>query len=198
MTEIRKTLALDIPVIQPFHANFDILPRIADEGGMPDPFTEGEFILNVQQAWVLTSSLSRLGSETLEVRHIGVTGKLDFERMVLEVQEGKGCSATDDGVIVLETTAHTVDTTLVVSRPADSQATPLHLKLLVTWRRQGIMTLQYEWNTISVPIPELTFFPFAPRVLTGTSILLSSPTKFRLDRVKSPPRFPAKHHHIHL
>jgi hypothetical protein len=93
MTEIRKTLALDIPVIQPFHASFDILPCIVEDGGMPDPFAEGEFILNVRQAWVLTSSISRLGSETLEVQHVGMTGNLGFEKMALEVREGNGCSA---------------------------------------------------------------------------------------------------------
>jgi hypothetical protein len=98
MTEIHKTVALDIPVIQPFHASFDILPLVAEEGGMPDPFAEGEFMLNVRQAWLLTSSIGRLGSEMLEARHIGVEGNLELAGMALEIKEGKGCSS-DEGLI---------------------------------------------------------------------------------------------------
>jgi hypothetical protein len=98
MTEVHKTIALDIPVIQPFHASFDILPLVAEEGGMPDPFAEGEFMLNVRQAWLLTSAIGKLGSEMLEVRHIGVEGNLEVEGMALEIKEGKGCSS-DEGLI---------------------------------------------------------------------------------------------------
>jgi len=97
MTEIRKTVGLDIPVIQPFHASFDILPLVAEEGGMPDPFAEGEFILNVRQAWLLTSSIGKLGPEMLEVRHVGVEGNLEVAEVALGIREGKGCSP-DEGV----------------------------------------------------------------------------------------------------
>jgi hypothetical protein len=207
MTEIHKTVALDIPVIQPFHASFDILPLVAEEGGMQDPFAEGEFMLNVRQAWLLTSSIGRLGSEMLEVRHIGVEGNLEVEGMVLEIKEGKGCSS-DEGligftplsglgrlIVVLDTAGHAAETMLVVSRPEDSEATPLLLRLVVAWRRHG-MELWHEWNTISIPIPELNFFPFAPRVLAGRDPS-SNDTDTRCLPVKSLPWHPTEHHHIH-
>src|ERR1700737_1810919 len=38
LTEIRKTLPLDIPVIQLFHTTFDILPQLGRESDMPDMF----------------------------------------------------------------------------------------------------------------------------------------------------------------
>jgi len=94
MTEIRKTLSIDIPVIQPFHTTFDILPQVTENGGMPDPFSEGEYLLNVSQTWLLMSLITRLGSEKLELQHIGVKAMLDKEDMSLDIREGKGCSST--------------------------------------------------------------------------------------------------------
>ena len=95
MTEIRKTLSVDIPVIQPFHTTFDILPQVTENGGMPDPFSEGDHLLNVSQTWLLMSSITRLGSEKLELQHIGVNAVLDKEDMSLDILEGKGCSSTN-------------------------------------------------------------------------------------------------------
>jgi hypothetical protein len=95
MTEIRKTLSVDIPVIQPFHTTFDILPQVSENGGMPDPFNEGHYLLNVSQTWLLMSSITRLGSEKLELQHIGVNAVLDKEDISLEILEGKGCSSTN-------------------------------------------------------------------------------------------------------
>ena len=98
MTEIRKTLSVDIPVIQPFHTTFDILPRVTENGGMPDPFSEGEYLLNVSQTWLLMSSITRLGTEKLELQHIGVKAVLDKEDMSLNIREGKGCSSTNQNI----------------------------------------------------------------------------------------------------
>jgi Gryzun, putative trafficking through Golgi len=98
MTEIRKTMSLDIPVIQPFHTNFDVLPRVTENGGMPDPFSEGEYLLNVSQTWVLISSITRLGSEKLELQHVGVTGVFDMDNLSLNIIEGKGCFSTNENI----------------------------------------------------------------------------------------------------
>lgn len=87
MTQIQKTMSLDIPVIQPFHATFDILPRIAKDGGMPDPFAEGGYHLGVSQSWLLMSSITRLGSEKLQLQQIGVDGTSISEDHNLEIQE---------------------------------------------------------------------------------------------------------------
>ena len=87
MTEIHKTLSLDIPVIQPFHANFDILPHLVEDGGMPNPFIDGEYYLPVSQSWLLLSSITRLGSEKLEVQHISVTGTFKTEDMSIDARE---------------------------------------------------------------------------------------------------------------
>ena len=70
---------------------------------------------------------------------------------------------------MLDTAPRTADTSLVLTRPEDTDITILHLDLAVTWRRQS-SSLEHEWNTISIPIPELTFFPLVPRVLAGIAI----------------------------
>lgn len=101
MTEIKKTLSLDIPVIQPFHTNFDILPQITQNGGMPDPFSEGEYLLNVSQTWLLMSSITRLGSEKLELQQIGVTGVFDMDDLSLDIGEGRGCSSENQDTGIL-------------------------------------------------------------------------------------------------
>ena len=87
MTQIQKTMSLDIPVIQPFHATFDILPRIAKDGGMPDPFAEGGYSLGVSQSWLLMSSITRLGSDKLQLQQISVDGTSISEDHNLEIQE---------------------------------------------------------------------------------------------------------------
>jgi hypothetical protein len=55
---------------------------------------------------------------------------------------------------------------LALTRPEDTDITLLHLDLSVTWRRQSSSQAQ-DWNTITISVPELTFFPFAPRILAG-------------------------------
>ena len=94
MTEIRKTMLLDIPVIQPFHVNFDILPRVAKDG-MPDPFGEGGYRLGVSQSWLLLSSITRIGSEKLELQHIGVDNILPTEDLQLDILEVDAISSTE-------------------------------------------------------------------------------------------------------
>jgi hypothetical protein len=181
MTEIRKTLSLDVPVIQPFHTIFDILPRIAKDGGMPDPFSEGDYSLGVSQSWVLVSSITRLGSEKLELQNLGVDGtslrddhNLDIREVEGNYSPGEplpGIHRLENLIVVLDTVPHTAKTVLTLTRAADTDTTVLHLDLAVTWRRQS-SSQTYEWNTISIPIPELTFFPFAPRILAGPLLLV--------------------------
>ena len=70
-------------------------------------------------------------------------------------------------MIVLDTAPHLAQTSLLLTRREDTEMTLFQLHLVVTWRRQSSSQC-YEWNSISIPIPELTFFPFAPRVLAST------------------------------
>ena len=94
MTEIRKTLSLDIPVIQPFHTTFDILPQIAKDG-MPDLFSEGGHRLSVSQSWLLMSSITKLGSDKLELQHIGVDGIPSLEDLHLDIKEVSCISSSE-------------------------------------------------------------------------------------------------------
>jgi hypothetical protein len=179
MTEIKKTLALDVPVIQPFHTVFEILPRVTENGGMPDPFGEGERLLSVSQTWLLMSSITRLGSEKLELQHISVKGNFDPDDLSLDIREGKGCFPTDESIgkyreikqltVVLDTVPHSAETSLVLTRRENTDISLLRLDFAIIWRRQS-SSLMHEWNTIAIPIPELTFFPFMPRVLAGSPV----------------------------
>ena len=69
-------------------------------------------------------------------------------------------------MVVLDAAPHLAETNLIVTRRENTEITLLHLDLTVTWRRQS-SSETHDWNTISIPVPELTFFPFAPRVLAG-------------------------------
>jgi hypothetical protein len=183
LTEIRKPVTIEIPVIQPFHTTFDIFPYLSEGGrGMPDPFGGDEYPLKVEQVWSLISSITRFGAENLEVRKIKVDTREIPEGVALKIDEMKGCSSNDDKpigkasaapelIIVLDTTAHTAETWLSLTRPEDTETTLLHLNLSVTWRRQSSTT--DDWNTLTIPVPELTFFPFAPRILAGSPPIYS-------------------------
>ena len=74
-----------------------------------------------------------------------------------------------------------METILILRRPADTDVSIFDLNLAITWRRHSL-SHSYDWNFISIPMPELTFFPFAPRVLAGV------PTSLPIDirRISSP------------
>lgn len=76
-------------------------------------------------------------------------------------------------IIVLSTKSHTVETALVITRREDTDISLLNLNLIINWRRQS-SSQEYQWNSIPIPVPELTFFPFTPRVLAGF---------FKLERI---------------
>lgn len=150
---------------------------------MPDPFGGDEYPLKVEQVWSLISSITRFGGENLDVRRIEVRTEDKYEGLVLKIDEMRGCSAKDEKpigkklavielIVVLDTTAHTAETRLSLTRPEDTEITLLHLNLSVTWRRQSSTT--DDWNTLTIPVPELTFFPFAPRILAGPPLLYSN------------------------
>jgi hypothetical protein len=95
LTEIRKPLLFDIPVIQPFNTAFEILPALAENTRMPDPFGEEEYPLQVLQNWSLMTSVTRLGSDTLEVKEITVT-RSDQDEMSLHISKTVDSSALSD------------------------------------------------------------------------------------------------------
>jgi hypothetical protein len=95
LTEIRKPLLFDIPVIQPFNTAFEILPALAENTGMSDPFGEKEYPLQVLQNWSLMTSVTRLGSDTLEVKEITVT-RSDQNEMSLQISKTMDSSASSN------------------------------------------------------------------------------------------------------
>ena len=72
-------------------------------------------------------------------------------------------------MVVLDIVPHTAETLLTLTRGNDTDTTVLQVDLVVIWRRESLSET-YEWNTLSIPVPELTFFPFAPRILAGNHI----------------------------
>jgi hypothetical protein len=66
----------------------------------------------------------------------------------------------------LDSAPHNAETKFVLTRPEGSEISDVRLDLSVKWRRKTPSS-ENEWNMITIPIPELTFFPFAPRILAG-------------------------------
>jgi hypothetical protein len=173
-TEVVKRALIDVPVIQPLQTTFDIFPQLASQSGMPNIFADEEEPLRVSQTWRLVSSISRIGSDLLELKRIQVIGECNVDNVSVDIIDGS--SSIDDISrnvascyvnVVLDTLSHHTETTLTLKRPIDTEANLLlHLNLSITWRRQST-TQKYEWNELIVPIPELSFFPFAPRILAG-------------------------------
>jgi len=104
----------------------------------------------------------------LDLQHIGVTGTFNLEEMSVELYEGDGCSPANDQVFELDNVPHNAETKFVLTRPEGSEITDVSLDLSVKWRRKTPSS-ENEWNIITIPIPELTFFPFAPRILADVT-----------------------------
>lgn len=99
LTEIRKPLLFDIPVIQPFHTSFDILPALTEDEGMPNPFGDEEYPLHILQKWILMTSITRLGSDNLEVERIVVVRRHDGDEMPLDISETVVNSSSNDEIL---------------------------------------------------------------------------------------------------
>jgi hypothetical protein len=99
LTEIRKPLLFDIPVIQPFHTAFDILPALVEDEGMPDPFGDEEYPLQILQKWILMSSITRLGSDNLEVQRISIARRQDRDELSLDISETEVISSSSNEVL---------------------------------------------------------------------------------------------------
>ena len=84
-TEVVKRALLDIPVIQPLQTTFDIFPQVARNSGMPNIFHEGPNSLPVAQMWRLCASISRIGSDMLELKNIRILGECEAEGSQLDI-----------------------------------------------------------------------------------------------------------------
>jgi len=83
---VKKAL-LDIPVIQPLQTTFDIFPLLSAGDEMPNIFKEGDDTLRVSQTWRLITSISRIGSDKLELKGIRINGGCDAENSSLVIRE---------------------------------------------------------------------------------------------------------------
>jgi len=96
LTEIRKHLSLDIPVIQNLQASFDILPSPSPRSGMPYAFSEDVFPAFVSQRWLLITSIAKIGRVELEIHNVFVRGTEVTEGFAMELHKGRGCSPIAD------------------------------------------------------------------------------------------------------
>jgi Gryzun, putative trafficking through Golgi len=68
--------------------------------------------------------------------------------------------------VVPDIEPYILQTVLTLTRLEGTDTAHYNLNLILTWRRQST-SQKYSWNSITIPIPELTFFPFTPRILAG-------------------------------
>jgi Gryzun, putative trafficking through Golgi len=85
-TEVIKRALLDVPVIQPFQATFEIVSLLGE--GMPDFFGEEE--LCVRQEWRVMTAISRIGAEVLELKDIVMVDTSDTAGVELKTEDEVG------------------------------------------------------------------------------------------------------------
>ncbi|EGD86635.2 hypothetical protein H113_05191 [Trichophyton rubrum MR1459] len=178
---ISKAISLDLPFIQPFEANHNFLPRL-HLSPWPDFFNIDESeASNMQQRWLLNSTLMPLARETLVIE--------DVKLRVVAVEVGKICSITtasdsskqSGNRYIRPEEPQSTDFMVVIERLAmeDRLQTGVSFELKIKWRRdeqQDVFEAETTSPEISLPtesvitsltVPRFSIPMSEPRVLAS-------------------------------
>ncbi|GAO49352.1 hypothetical protein SAICODRAFT_22438 [Saitoella complicata NRRL Y-17804] len=181
-TKIRKTLEISIPVMEPFHAAYDFSPRVNSK--WPEPFSTSDPLtsfLEIAQSWALTSTLSSLGSITMEIEGLELVLEDTLGPASVKVRHGHGCrSDGNDNLVWDSSIAHKAEFVLDCTKAEDQvyEESFVDTVIAIHWRRhQEVENAEAHWNTAYLMVPRLHIPSFEPRVLAETILYPSFPRK---------------------
>lgn len=175
-TPITQTTTFQLNIVNPFEANYDLLPRIHpdpwpslfDPNGVRDPAAAAP--KGLSQTWCLVTRYASFAAEDLRVVDVAIrvqgspTVRCDATRTVPD------SPSPEDGWLVKPKVIQDAAFDLVAQRATldDRSPTQLNVSFLIRWKRADASSAS-EPNTTTLPVPRFAIFGIEPRVLASAS-----------------------------
>lgn len=178
-TPITQTTTFQLNIVNPFEANYDLLPRIHpdpwpslfDPNGVRDPTAAAAAPKGLSQTWCLVTRYASFAAEDLRVVDVAIrvqgspTVRCDATRTVPE------SPSPEDGWLVKPKVIQDAAFDLVAQRATldDRSPSQLNVSFLIRWKRADDASPASELNTTTLPVPRFAIFGIEPRVLASAS-----------------------------
>ncbi|KAK4126992.1 hypothetical protein N657DRAFT_611212 [Parathielavia appendiculata] len=182
-TPISQTAVFQLKVVNPFEANYDLLPRVHrdpwpslfdPEGIAPPSTAEGDSIplppKGISQAWTLIARYASFASEPLRVKDVDITIQPQPTAFRCTSTKCTELPASGAGRLVKPKTIQEAAFDLAAQKLTVDDRSHAHLdvSLLIKWTRVDTND-QTTSNITTLPIPRFTLFGTEPRVLASVS-----------------------------
>jgi hypothetical protein len=182
-TPISQTVVFQLNIVNPFEANYDLLPRVHsdpwpslfDPEGVAisrdDDETTHTFLppKGISQAWCLVTRYASFASEPLRVTDIDISIQPSPATFRCTSTKRTNLPASGAGSLIHPKTIEEAIFDLAAQKPTvdDRSPSPLDISLTIKWTRPDTDPSSSQINTTTLPIPRFTLFGTEPRVLAS-------------------------------
>ncbi|KAH6616984.1 Gryzun, putative trafficking through golgi-domain-containing protein [Chaetomium tenue] len=183
-TPISQTAIFQLNVVNPFEANYDLLPRVHPNPwpSLFDPDTISLPITNdsddttpqpptgISQAWSLVTRYASFASEPLLVTDVDIAIQPSTTSRCTTTTKHTNLPTSGTGRLIHPKTIEEATFNLSAQKLTidDRSHAPLDISLIIKWTRPNPDTPNTP-NTTSLPIPRFTLFGTEPRVLASVT-----------------------------
>lgn len=189
-TPISQTAAFQLNIVNPFEANYDLLPRVHpepwpslfDPDGVALPITSDSSESTphppngISQAWCLVTRYASFASEPLRVTDIDIAIQA-FPAFRCSFNKRTGLPPSGAGRLIRPKTIEEAAFDLAAQKLTvdDRSHAPLDISLIIKWTRPDAAAADSTTattaavNTTTLPIPRFTLFGTEPRVLASVA-----------------------------
>jgi hypothetical protein len=188
-TPISQTAVFQLNIVNPFEANYDLLPRVHldpwpslfDPEGIAAPAIAAEETIplppkGISQAWTLITRYASFASEPLRVTDIDMAIQPSPTTFRCTSTKRTGLPPSGTGRLVNPKTIQEAAFDLSAQKLTvdDRSHAPLDISLIIKWTRADADAADStaptaSVNTTTLPIPRFTLFGTEPRVLASVS-----------------------------
>ncbi|KAB5566526.1 Gryzun, putative trafficking through golgi-domain-containing protein [Coniochaeta sp. 2T2.1] len=173
-TSIIQTAIFQVSVVNPFEANYELLPRLHPDPwptlfvyeGHDDPDTAVKIPKGLSQAWCLVTRYASFAAAGLLVKDIDINIRAPPTVRCLTT---KNHNIPDDGREVHPKTIEEASFDLVAQKLSLDDRSPASLDVSFTIKWTRLSDAAGPVNTTVLPVPRLNIFGIEPRVLGSVS-----------------------------
>ena len=187
-TPITQTSVFQLNIVNPFEANYDLVPRVHpdpwpsffDPDGVRDPSEEDSHVRpkGLSQAWSLITRYASFASEDLHVLDVDIRVQTPYTVRCQSSRTLPRPSDSGDAWIVKPKTIQDAAFDIIAQKQTldDRGPATLDVSFVIKWTRLSAPATQNP-NSTTLPVPRFPLFGTEPRVLASVSHLRLSDNK---------------------